>query len=310
MFTSVWQENHNLLESQLIHYDSHLTESSHSPVEIVKRDYLKKYLDKSNLIDFKRSVISMGTLNAPDRPSNIFSEFYPDESSFRKVFNLLKLIKRYFGFQYFSMKNGRQLFKYFSEAIIPLQRKHTFFYRFLSDAGLRHSLYYSRIRKEANFSSVLEIGAGYGGLAHLIMKKSRPQTYFIVDLPENLLLQHYFLYANGHQVVPWVSYDPKINYEDGCCVLLTGDQLSSLETSIDLCINTMSMQHMTLENIKYYFQQILRLRIGFLYLVNRDKKRDPSDVCMSLYPVPSEYRIVSSQTMTSKIHLENVYTLI
>jgi hypothetical protein len=310
MFSSDWQENHKLLENQLIDYDGHLTESSHSPVEIVKRDYLKKYLDKSNLVNFKRSVISMGTLNAPDRPNNIFSEFYPDESILRKFLNLLKLIKRYFAFQYFSMKNGRQLFKYFSEAKTPLQRAHTFFYRFLSDAGLRHSLYYSRIRKEAIFSSVLEIGAGYGGLAHLIMKRSRPQTYFIVDLPENLLLQHYFLYANGHQVLPWVSYDPKLNYENGCCVLLTGEQLSRLQTSVDVCINTMSMQHMTLENIKYYFQQILRLRIGVLYLVNRDKKRDPSDVCMSLYPVPSEYRLFSSKTMTSKIHLENVYFLI
>ena len=208
------------------------------------------------------------------------------------------------------MKNGRRLFKYFSEAKIPLQRQHTFFYRFLSDAGLRHSLYYSRIRKEANFSSVLEIGAGYGGLAHLIMKKSRPQIYFIVDLPENLLLQHYFLYANGHQVLPWASYDPKLSYENGCCVLLTGEQLSSLQTTVDLCINTMSMQHMTLENILYYFQEIIRLRIGVLYLVNRDKKRDPSDVCISLYPIPSEYRLVSSQTMTSKIHLENIYVLV
>jgi putative sugar O-methyltransferase len=189
-------------------------------------------------------------------------------------------------------------------------RKFSIPLNYISDAGIRHSYYLAAFRRlvKPKIHSVLEIGGGFGGLCNLLMRETEIDTYYSVDLPENLLLQNYYLHENGHQVLPW-SARTKRDLNAPCIFLLNGDEISDLDCQIDLLINTMSMQHMTQKNLEFYFHHINRLRIQFMYLVNRNTIRDETDVKLENYPIPETYRNVLLKSVFGKNHLEAFYVL-
>jgi putative sugar O-methyltransferase len=157
-------------------------------------------------------------------------------------------------------------------------------------------------------NSVLEIGAGFGGLCNLLIKDWEIHTYYIVDLPENLLIQQYYLHNNGHQVLSWKQRDSR-NPAIPCVYLLNGEEISELSDQIDLMIDTMSMQHMTQINLDLYFEEIKRLNIPYLYLVNRNTLRDLSDVKFEDYPIPNSYMNTLLKSVFGRNHLEGLYCL-
>jgi len=307
---SMYDINFQILVQNLEEYQFTEVKSGHSPVEKFKTEIQEEYKQSGNLEIFKKHRICMGTLNEPDRPANQIQILFPDENVLVQIINSLKLIKRACIFQYYSIKNHGKLFKYHAEPSVGNPRKFSFPHNFLSDAGIRHSYYLSALQKVIGhkLNSVLEIGAGFGGLCNLLAKEKGIHSYYIVDLSENLLIQQYYLCNNGYQVLSWNQRESR-NPTIPCVYLLNGEEISELSDQIDLVINTMSMQHMTQMNLDFYFEEINRLNIPYLYLVNRNILRDLSDVKFEDYPIPNSYMNTLLKSVFGKNHLEGLYCL-
>lgn len=308
MINNSWIAIHKELEGQLKSAQFQESDSAHSPVEENKLRLHDDFFDLEKIRNFKRYSISMGTLNRPDRPIDIFEVQYTDDSLFLRFLNSIKLIRRYLYAQFYSLKNHNVIFRYHSEPKVGNSRRFSFPQNYLSDAGIRHSYYSNSILKFSNPTSVLEIGAGFGGLTSSLLQRRRISKYFIVDLPENLLLEHFYLSELGYKVIPWSHYCKDPNQID-CIILMNGNDLLELNEEVDLLINTMSMQHMSKKNLDFYFQQIERIGPTKLYLVNRNTARDQTDVSIENYPIPKRYLRNSFKTCFSSIHFEAMFTL-
>jgi putative sugar O-methyltransferase len=118
-----------------------------------------------------------------------------------------------------------------------------------------------------------EIGGGYGGLAYFYIKMSQNAVYIDFDLPENLLIESYFLstcFPNKRIMI----------YEDGCkldnntlqnydIILMPNFMLPELEAySIDMFVNTISLGEMEPNIIIEYLNQIARTTKRYFYHEN------------------------------------------
>lgn len=270
-----------------------------SPVEIWKSQSSTPW--EGDISNFRRQKISSGAINPPDRPKSTLEEPYPDERLMRRIINTISLVNFLIRLEVHSLRTSGTLFRYIPEFGANKFRKFSIAKNFFSDIGIRMSYYSHKIRKmKLENPVILEIGAGYGALPYYL--SGNYKTYFIVDLVENLILASEFL------------SDSKINFgtisdianEDTSVFLLTGGDVQTLQ-KVDIVINTMSMQHMTNKNLKYYFQQIDRLSPKVIYLVNRNIKRDPTDIEIQNYPITNGYFCSKSNKIYSNNYSEMVF---
>lgn len=159
----------------------------------------------------------------------------------------------------------------------------------------RHRFYRKKIKKLfPETRSILEIGGHYGGLCSLMLDEGIEEYYF-VDLPEILPLAFWYLKNEEKAptfIAPW--------------------ELPGLNARIDLFVNTMSFNHMNRDNLEYYFNEINRLKPKYLFLVNRNWKRDPTDVIMDDYPISKDYKLIKEEKLPWLVfphhnHLIRVY---
>lgn len=122
---------------------------------------------------------------------------------------------------------------------------------------------------------VCEIGGGYGGPARLWLENSihRPNTYVIIDFPECLFFAEVFLKANlcGHKflyVTDPNQLDPLMveKYSVIFCPISLISALTNL--SMDLVINTGSMQEMTEEWIDFWMEWLKNQNCRYFYSSN------------------------------------------
>jgi SAM-dependent methyltransferase len=128
----------------------------------------------------------------------------------------------------------------------------------LSDCGVLWDLR-RRCRRSgvARRPHILEIGSGYGGLAHYIKALVPEARYFCVDLPESLLFASIYLstlHSGEHALLtpqdraplrldaPGFTFVPNYLFEDCCAAGL----------QFDLVINTLSMSEMSADQVRYY----------------------------------------------------------
>lgn len=270
-----------------------------SPVEIWKHD-IHNLLNK-NLLDFRRSKISSGTINPPDRPKSTHQEPYPDDGMLRRCLNTFLLIVFLIRLEIHSLRQNNFLFKYRSELNSINFRKFSLPKNLMSDIGIRMSYYSCKIKKlNLEKPIILEIGAGYGALCNYL--NGSYSRYIVVDLIENLILASQYLEEAG--IKYGTSSD--LSNVDVPVILISGGELQDL-TKVDLVINTMSMQHMTEQNLTYYFGQIDRLNPELIYLVNRNIKRDLSDIEIQNYPIPKNYTVETKNFIYSKHYTEALF---
>lgn len=127
-------------------------------------------------------------------------------------------------------------------------------------------------------SNILEIGGGYGGLAHHLSSILNNTTYFIVDLPETLLFAaSYISLLNPNKRV--YLYDKatfpdlvKSGFMDSWdFVLLPNYKLDSIgKLQFDLSINIASLQEMRTEQVEEYLDFIRQTCTGNFYSFNQD----------------------------------------
>jgi len=270
-----------------------------SPVEIWKSKISSHY--EGDVSDFRRRKISSGTINPPDRPKKLVEEPYPNDSWYRRVINTVTLMKLLGRLEVHSLLFNGSLFKYCPELNSHKFRRFSIPNNYLSEIGIRMSYYSHRIKKMGLENPViLEIGAGYGSLSNYL--KGNYSKYIIVDLIENLILSSEYLSEAG------LNFDvfPVISDDDDSIHLLAGGDIQKLD-NVDIVVNTMSMQHMSEENLKYYFNQINRLNPALIYLVNRNIKRDPTDIEIQNYPVPKRYKVKKRNFIFSRNYSEILF---
>ncbi len=207
---------------------------------------------------------------------NYQTYFYADPEWFRSAYRLAALTKDIpaklvlnepeggIGFHY---GNGR----FVSVDITRFQRVVNNLYRSKVLADLSQS------NRPTNY--ILEIGAGYGGLAHHLSNILDNVTYVIVDLPETLLFSASYLSLHNPQKKIYV-YDPsdfstlmqgrELDAYD--FVLLPNYQLQSIRwMRFDLILNMESLGEMTTRQAEEYLDFIKDTCAEVFYSLNQDR---------------------------------------
>ena len=132
---------------------------------------------------------------------------------------------------------------------------------------------------------ILEIGAGYGGLAYHLSRIVGDTTYIIVDLPESLLFSSSYLSLHAPDKKLFL-YDPDDQPNKPLVELLRGDydfillpnyRLSLIaDLHTDLVINIASMQEMRTDQVAAYLDFIQSTKPTAFY--SRNKDRQPGNV--------------------------------
>jgi hypothetical protein len=144
---------------------------------------------------------------------------------------------------------------------------------------------------------ILEIGGGYGGLAHKLALTYPAASLTLIDLPEALLLQGYFLashHGEEHVVAP-VSGSRASERRDGRFHLVRAGTRPT-RPHFDLVINTRSFMEMTRLQVKEYFTLIQDAMPagGLLYNLNRYLKTSNGPRhAVGNYPYDSHWHTVS-----------------
>ena len=265
----------------------------------------KQFLNKFKVCSFRSFRISGGTLNPPDRPNsiNLDDEKYMDANIFESTLNTLKLLYRLIKFEFRMFYHHKSLFLFKKDSGNCGLRKITLFGKILSDASIRNSYYFAIFKKYfSECKVILEIGGGYGHLASLISKNS-DTTYYLCDLPQNLILAAEFL--RQEKITFSVFNNDTVNHR-GIILILPPD-IESL--SPNLIINTMSFQHMSPAYISYYLKIINESQPNYLYLVNRNIKRDETDTIIDEYPISNIFKKIKISSIQTKNHKEIIYAL-
>lgn len=164
---------------------------------------------------------------------------------------------------------------------------------------LTHSVAeYSFIKDKADIKDdirVLEIGSGYGRLAHLF-KFLGAKKYVLVDISPALIVAQNYM----HNIMPNLKYfdfrpiddfqSVQREFEEADVCFMSADQISLLpEKYFDLAINVCSLMEMKLETIDYYIKQIERTTKGYFYTKQwtlQNNRSDNIQLTKESYPIP------------------------
>ncbi len=164
----------------------------------------------------------------------------------------------------------------------------------------------NRFFKTSN-KNILEIGAGYGNLAQKFIKNSDCK-YFIIDIPESLVIQHYYLKINHPECKLQKISSIKDSLDLSNDVFLIPCFFYEIvkELKFDLVINMRSFGEMNSVIIDQYFDLINNVLIndGFFYTVNRYVTyRGKNIIKIKDYPFGSNWTQIISQPQWLQTHL-------
>lgn len=165
---------------------------------------------------------------------------------------------------------------------------------------------------------ILEIGAGYGALAHHLSRIIGHCTCIIVDLPETLIFSASYLtllnpdkklYLYEKNTFSRIVQQESI--KDFDFIFIPNYKLSALSNiSFDLVMNVASFQEMKKEQVKSYLDFIAKTCTGYLYSWNQNvkpKNREPLNVTNLLkehFELNEISKITWQEKITSAIRLQ------
>jgi putative sugar O-methyltransferase len=155
----------------------------------------------------------------------------------------------------------------------------------------------NEITRDAGHPVISEIGAGYGGVAHYLLRGDAPLTYIDFDLPEILVLIAYYLRRTvPHRKV--LLFDPSVELNAETLsaydvILMPNWMLPKMPAeSVDLFFNTFSLSEMPMRTLTEYIKQIERCCRGYFLHNNMDR----ADVVQSGYErIPSSKYPIDNQ---------------
>lgn len=282
---------------------------------------------------FRRTFLAAGRLNFPDspRPKEMFLEWDENLAGQKRAgaLHLARMLYALHREQPFELRElsdtlvgapttfpiplslgGFALRKLNAVLGRPGARTGAATHAYVTEVQMRSLYYRKRLHTVLGnqVATVLEIGGGYGALAAETLHHLPIRQYFLVELPESVPLAFFYLKACFDTTIQVLTSPDDAVDSDARVVLLPPWCLPSLRVPITTLVNTHSFQHMMGESITYYLQQAERLRAQYLYLVNRDVKRDPTDVPISQYPFPASYTLTDRRRWVFGPAVEVVYT--
>jgi len=168
-----------------------------------------------------------------------------------------------------------------------------------SASGLHNAAQAYQIEKALNEETplsnhrILEIGAGYGGVAEILIRNLEPSTYVICDLPHNLYLSAIYLAVNfPDRSLYFVDDRAPEHVDDNSLVFVTPRGLELMGDRFSLVINTYSFQEMPTSEIYRYFAYIRDhlQENGLFYFLNTygaTGAQKPSDYPFEYFKVAS-----------------------
>jgi len=163
---------------------------------------------------------------------------------------------------------------------------------------------------------VLEIGGGFGGLGYFLRKMKPTIKYIGIDLPENILIQTYYL-STVFPEARIFTYGKDfsnltadiVNSHD--IILLPNFALPKIESSIaDLVVNVRSLSEMSLETISTYLAEIDRIGRLFFFHENIFEPRQDGyhGIPSTMYPALGNFvPIASSESRWPKYNNASTY---
>jgi putative sugar O-methyltransferase len=134
-----------------------------------------------------------------------------------------------------------------------------------------------------NAPVILEIGAGYGGLACYLKKQFQKATYLIVDLPRSLLFSGCYLAVAVPGVDVRVFRPEESVIAPGSITLVANFLLPALPPfAVDVAVNTLSFAEMPRDTVIEYSSWLEKnlAKDGLLFEQNFDNSRlDPARFC-------------------------------
>ena len=163
------------------------------------------------------------------------------------------------------------------------------FYRHGVDYQHYYATIIGRLVRGKGHRTVLELGGGYGGLGHFLMRDNSDFTYIDIDLPENMALTAFYLLSafpdkniGLYGEVDLASAD--LSAHDA--LVLPNFALSELRAdSVDLAFNSYSLAEMSHNNVENYIAQFNRVVSKFIYHVNHTRV---SPVKADDFPIDTE----------------------
>jgi putative sugar O-methyltransferase len=176
--------------------------------------------------------------------------------------------------------------------------------------------YFRRLLSEIKAPVVLEIGGGFGGLAFQLLKGGGQVKYVGIDLPENILIQSYYLscaFPNARMLTYSSGFagldENTLNEYD--IVMLPNFVLPNLATSmVDLIVNVRSLSEMSEETIEEYMKQVDRIGRLFFFHENiyAPRKDELFGVPSSRFPVLHNFQLISaSESRWPKYQSNSLY---
>lgn len=147
-------------------------------------------------------------------------------------------------------------------------------------SGVDYMHYYATqisrlVSEEKKRKVVVEIGGGYGGMAHFLQRDNSDLTYIDLDLPENMALTAFYLmHALPHKKI--LMYGEQeitpqvINEYD--IILLPNFSITSLPNhSVNLVFNSYSLAEMSPSTIELYISETMRISNDYFFHINHNK---------------------------------------
>ena len=171
-----------------------------------------------------------------------------------------------------------------------------------------------------NHKYICEIGGGFGSLASKLKKKINDSTIILIDLPESLILQTYYL----NQIYPnskFCLYDDflklnnqQLNKLDYDFVLIPPWVKNKLvgNLEIDCFINSHSFQEMDKDVVNDYFNFIQKTIAinGIFYCLNKYSKLiNKIDIKISEYPYDSNWKVLKSNAGWQQPNMHEIITV-
>lgn len=141
-----------------------------SPVENWKTGYFEKNLNEKNLVNFRRTLLSGGTINPPDRPIHAHDYFNNGWLNGiplnEKLRGILTIIGRLYKLNKLFKLNCYNLSE-LSDNLIGNPCYYKIGKHSITDFSIRMFYYHEKIRREFAckvLKNIVEVGGGFGGL--------------------------------------------------------------------------------------------------------------------------------------------------
>lgn len=156
----------------------------------------------------------------------------------------------------------------------------------------------------SGFRSVLEIGAGYGRNAHLLLSLHPDLKYIIIDIPPALYISQTYLSEifKDKKIFRYRNFTDfesvRKEFADAEIIFLTPGQMEQLDAgSVDLCLAVDCLHEMRPERIRDYFNAIARICGGVYFKCRKETKIPFDNIVLTEkdYPLPAGWKKIYSR---------------